>query len=91
MFPVGTKVQVCVDADHRMIHSECHSAGHVIDSAMERCGLDLQATKGYHFLDSPYVEYKGKLPTDKTKDDIIAGLNEAFQVSLCLVYSIKGL
>lgn len=76
----GTSVQVKVDSDNRQILSECHTAGHVIDAAMDRCGFHLPPTKGYHFLDGPYVEYKGKLSADKSKEDIVAELNEAFQV-----------
>lgn len=75
----GTTVQVKVDLDNRKILSECHTGGHIVDAAMDRCGYTLQAKKGYHFLDGPYVEYKGKLPADKSKEEIIAGLQEAFQ------------
>ena len=77
---IGTKVQVQVDSNHRQIISECHSAGHIVDVAMERCGFQLPPTKGYHFLDGPYVEYKGKLPAEKSKPEIVASLQEAFQV-----------
>ena len=58
-FPTNTKVKVCVDADNRQILSECHTAGHVVDAAMARVEMNLKPTKGYHFLDGPYVEYKG--------------------------------
>lgn len=77
--PVGTNVHVSVDPNQRQILSECHTAGHVVDAAMDRCGYQLPASKGYHFLDGPYVEYKGKLPAEKTKDEILSGLKEAFQ------------
>ncbi len=47
-FEVGSRVQVSVDADTRRLLSECHTAGHVVDSAMARCGQNLPPTKGYH-------------------------------------------
>lgn len=59
---VGRSVRVKVDMDQRQILSECHTAGHVVDSAMARCGRTLPPVKGYHFLDGPYVEYKGSIP-----------------------------
>lgn len=80
----GTNVQVNVNPQNREILSECQTAGHVIDVAMDRCGYQLQPTKGYHFLDGSYVEYKGKFPADKKKEDIVAGLQEAFQVRIYL-------
>jgi Ser-tRNA(Ala) deacylase AlaX len=45
-FQVGDTVMVLVDADHRRILSECHTSGHVVDSAMARCGKILPPNKG---------------------------------------------
>jgi Ser-tRNA(Ala) deacylase AlaX len=56
LLETGTCVQVSVDPDQRQILSECHTAGHVVDSAMARCNRMLPPSKGYHFLDGPYVE-----------------------------------
>lgn len=43
-----------------------HSAGHLIDLAVQRLGINIlyegfgwETAKGYHFEDGPYVEYKG--------------------------------
>ena len=54
---IGNMVQVQVNAPQRQLLSECHTAGHVVDAAMIQCGFHFQPSKGYHFLDSPYVEY----------------------------------
>jgi Ser-tRNA(Ala) deacylase AlaX len=75
---VGQSLHVSVDADERLILSECHTAGHVVDSAMARCGRALPATKGYHFLDGPYVEYKGKIAPEE-KEELLGKLQTAFQ------------
>lgn len=40
---VGDEVKVSVDKDTRQILSECHTAGHVVDSAMARCDQVLPA------------------------------------------------
>ena len=47
---VGDKVQVFVDKENRMILSECHTAGHVIDAAMAKCGMlpRMETSKAYH-------------------------------------------
>ena len=42
----GTPVHVSVDPDKRRLLSECHSAGHVVDSAMAKCGKLMKPTKG---------------------------------------------
>jgi Ser-tRNA(Ala) deacylase AlaX len=52
------QVKVHVDPHNRRLLSECHSAGHVIDAAMEQCEMLLRPTKGYHFMDGPYGEKK---------------------------------
>jgi len=74
---VGDTVQVCVDADNRRILSECHTAGHVVDSAMARCGQFLKPSKAYHFLEGPYVEYEGSIPPDE-RDSVLQQLQAAF-------------
>lgn len=43
---------------------------------MARIGLHLKPQKGYHFLDSPYVEYAGKV---EDKDGTVKALQEKFQ------------
>ena len=56
-------MQLSVDPERRSKNAKLHSAGHVIDAAVTRLGLadKLQAGKGYHFEDGPYVEYTGAL------------------------------
>lgn len=44
----------------RRIYTRLHSTGHVLDAAMGLVGFGqdrLVGTKGYHFLDGPFVEY----------------------------------
>jgi Ser-tRNA(Ala) deacylase AlaX len=74
---VGRSVRVKVDMDQRQILSECHTAGHVVDSAIARCGRTLPPVKGYHFLDGPYVEYKGSIPPEE-RDELLKHLQQAF-------------
>ena len=57
----GTEVSVKIDKGYRTTCSRLHSAGHALDKAMTNIGFPperLRATKGYHFLDGPNVEYE---------------------------------
>ena len=75
---VGTPVRVSVDAETRGILSECHTAGHVVDAAMYKCGKAMRPTKGYHFLEGPYVEYEGNIPAEE-RAQFLQELQAAFQ------------
>ncbi|PWT95863.1 MAG: hypothetical protein C5B53_10660, partial [Candidatus Melainabacteria bacterium] len=54
-------VKLSVMKERRMLNARLHSAGHLIDLAIQKLDLNLKPAKGYHFPDSPYVEYEGKL------------------------------
>jgi Ser-tRNA(Ala) deacylase AlaX len=56
-------VNLVVDEATRRFNARLHSAGHLIDMAVAKLNLDWSPGKGYHFPDSPYVEYSGK-PVD---------------------------
>jgi len=54
-------VHLHVDERLRRLYMKLHSTGHAIDAAMRNVGIKserLLGTKGYHFLDGPYVEYQ---------------------------------
>ena len=73
----GDTVDVLVDLPTRRILSECHSAGHVVDSAMAMAGKFLKPSKAYHFLEGPYVEYEGSIPPTE-KEALLEKLQSAF-------------
>ena len=50
-FPPNQNVQLQIDVPRREFNARIHSAGHVIDVAMENIGIHLVPTKGYHFPD----------------------------------------
>ncbi|KAL7448720.1 hypothetical protein ACHAWC_000862, partial [Mediolabrus comicus] len=78
LFPPNSSVKVNVDASTRTLLSECHTAGHVVDAAMAKCNKLLPPTKGYHFLDGPYVEYKGSIDV-ADREEFLVQLKEAYQ------------
>eukprot|EP00771_Trimastix_marina_P002955 gnl/Trimastix_PCT/4131.p2 GENE.gnl/Trimastix_PCT/4131~~gnl/Trimastix_PCT/4131.p2 ORF type:complete len:264 (-),score=92.69 gnl/Trimastix_PCT/4131:50-841(-) len=71
----GVEVRLVVDAAARALHTRLHSAGHLLDVCVRRIGLALLPTKGYHFPNSPFVEYAGKIPAAE-REPLIARLQE---------------
>ena len=65
-----------LDLEFRRTHARIHSAGHLLDMAMNRAGKkDLKPTKGYHFEAGPYVEYQGNVP-EKERDTLAKELEK---------------
>jgi Ser-tRNA(Ala) deacylase AlaX len=71
-----------VDRTSRLLYARLHSAGHLIDVAMQQCGVGLIAGKGFHFPKGSYVEYVGKLNSDikdTLKDRLQKVLNDLIE------------
>lgn len=70
-----------LDSAKRLRNAALHSAGHAVDAAVVGAvGPGVFAPlKGYHFEDSPYVEYRGVLPDGLDKDIFVA------KVTLCVI------
>lgn len=60
----GTDVVLEVDAHRRALNTRLHSAGHIVDLAVERLGLAWVPGKGAHYPHMSFVEYNGDLPGD---------------------------
>jgi len=76
-FHVGDIVTCEVNEDLRLKHAGAHTAGHLIAHCLESLESKLKATKGYHFLNGPYVEFQGeKIRSDQ---QLIADLNQLIQ------------
>ncbi|EDV27011.1 Alanyl-tRNA editing protein AlaX-L [Trichoplax sp. H2] len=75
-FDVGDPVIMQIDEAKRRLHARLHSAGHLLDGALQNLGItELVGSKGYHFPDNPYVEYIGNIPVEK-REEIVKLLNE---------------
>lgn len=61
----GDRVRLSVSRDDRELHTRLHSAGHLVDMAIDRIGLGWIPGKGFHFPQGPYVEYAGELQGEK--------------------------
>jgi Ser-tRNA(Ala) deacylase AlaX len=67
MLKVHDEVQCVVAPERRAVNTRLHSAGHVIDLAVDRMGLPWVALKGAHYPHMSFVEYDGVLEPDATE------------------------
>ena len=66
-----------IDKQFRLKHAQLHSAGHIIDVAVHNLKLTWLPGKGYHFEDSPYVEYVGEFKDpEATKKELQEEINK---------------
>lgn len=67
IFSVGDRVELTIDRNLRVRNAQLHSAGHMIDVAMQKLGYleVLKPSKGYHFADTCYVEFEGTIADDE--------------------------
>ncbi len=76
-FTAGEEVALEIDRDKRKIHARIHSAGHLMDCAIEAMGINLNLNKGFHFVEGPYIEGDGTVEdTEKFKAELEQKLNE---------------
>lgn len=82
---VGKSQVTCrVDKDRRLLHARLHSAGHLLDAAVQAAGIEgWVPAKGYHFEDGPYVEYvldaESKARAQAEKASIVSALQSEAQ------------
>ncbi len=64
-----------VDREFRLQNTKNHSAGHLLGFAAQSLIKSLIPTKGYHFPEGPYVEFKG-VPDDFDKESFTTQLKD---------------
>jgi len=75
-FEVDSLVDCNVDETKRRLYARYHSAGHLLDIAMNRTGrTDLKPSKGFHFSSGAYVEYIGNIEA-KDRESAVAELTK---------------
>jgi len=99
-FPVNESVELTINSERRQLNARLHSAGHLIDAAVQLLELPLKPGKGYHFPDGPYVEYQGEIAADereairlKIEQKVNELINSAFntQIATTSLSQIKEL
>ncbi len=63
-FAHNENVKCIVNKERRILNTRLHSAGHLLDMAVNELGYDWIPGKGYHFPDGPYVEYQADLGSE---------------------------
>lgn len=81
-FAVGDMIDCVVDVDRRAINTRLHSAGHVVDLAVDQIGVGWKPGRGAHYPHMSFVEYEGSVDPEETDaiqskiqavvDDVIA-------------------
>lgn len=81
---IGSVVSCAVDKEHRVMCARIHSAGHLLDAAVQELALKWIPGKGYHFSDGAYVEYllddksvKVDMKKPAAKDEIVKKIQDA--------------
>lgn len=78
-FEQDEEVDQKIDGDLRKSYARTHSAGHLIDIAMDRVGFGhLEPGKGYHFPKGSYVEYIGVVEAEK-REKLKEDLNQTIK------------
>lgn len=65
---IGMYIECLVDEIRRKINSRLHSAGHVIDMALQELGMNWIPRKGHHFPNGAYVEYSAQIEDVRDED-----------------------
>ena len=72
-FKQDDSIELSIDREKRIINARNHSAGHLLDVAMWNIWMrQMKPSKGYHFIEGPYVEYIGTL--EQNTEDFIKQL-----------------
>lgn len=74
-FTKDEQVRCVVDKNRRELNSRLHSAGHLVDMAVNKLNLDWTPGKGFHFPDGSYVEYTGSIE-NQDKDQLITSIEK---------------
>ena len=59
-FEPGCVVNSQINKEKRLIHTQLHTAGHLLSNVVEKMHPDWVAIKGHHFPGEAYVEFKSK-------------------------------
>lgn len=77
-FDTSVDVTAEIDESQRRLYARIHSAGHLIDLAVQRLGYQLSPGKGFHFPKGAYVEYIGNIPNEE-RDQALALITQTCQ------------
>ena len=88
-FEIGQVVELKIDQQKKLLNSQNHTAGHLIDLAIEKLALPLTPVKGYHFPDGAYVEYSGELASLDIADKLEQKVNEIIEQNPKISFELR--
>lgn len=74
LLAVGSEVQCSVDSERRALNTRLHSAGHLVDMAIDELRPEWVPGKGAHYPDMSFVEYTGEINIEAERDSLIEDL-----------------
>ena len=84
---IDAQVDLKIDSSRRINNAKSHTSGHLLASIVEKLAPEITATKGYHFPEGPYIEFKGKLAT-MSSDDLIAQAHATLKEDISLARQV---
>lgn len=93
-FEIGQEVNLVVGETKRNLHSKIHSAGHLLDLAIQKLGLNWIPGKGFHYPQGSYVEYQipensaENLDKDSLKNQIQTEFDKLTEQNLPITVSL---
>lgn len=67
-FEPSMEVSCAVDTERRGVNTRLHSAGHIVDLAVDHIGLGWQPIRGAHYPHMSFVEYEGEATPEQCED-----------------------
>ena len=83
----GQTVHTQVHSDTRNLHTRAHSAGHLLDHAIEDLTLPFEVRSAYHFLPSSYVEYAICDPSIDITSEYLKTLQDTLETAANVIVS----
>lgn len=87
-------VEVSIDQDRRVLNSKIHSAGHVIDLAIQKLYPKFKPNKGYHYPEGPHLEYSNpdleELNTEEYLGKIQTEANKIIALDLEITFTANN-
>ena len=88
-------VNLEINVEKRILHSRLHSAGHIIDLAMQKLYPKMISGKGYHYPEGAYVEYSyseenTEMATEIDSQEIEAETKKIIDLNLDISFKIEN-
>lgn len=77
----GCCCKMKIDSERRLKNAKSHTGGHLLAAVVEKLAPELVGTKGHHFPEGPYVEFKGKL-TSLSANELTEKVTELINESI---------